>query len=29
MKKYPKTYIIILNYNSWADTIECLEINVW
>ncbi|BAT71069.1 glycosyl transferase, group 2 [Thermosulfidibacter takaii ABI70S6] len=21
----PKIYIIILNYNSWADTIECLE----
>lgn len=21
----PKTYIIILNYNGWADTIECLE----
>src|SRR3972149_2191038 len=26
MKKlYPKAYIIILNYNGWADTIECLE----
>lgn len=25
MKKYPKTYIIILNYNGWTDTIECLE----
>ncbi|ADY73995.1 glycosyl transferase family 2 [Desulfurobacterium thermolithotrophum DSM 11699] len=26
-KKYdfPKVYIIILNYNGWADTIECLE----
>ena len=23
--KYPKVYIIILNYNGWADTIECLE----
>jgi len=23
--KFPKTYIIILNYNGWADTIECLE----
>lgn len=22
---YPKIYIIILNYNGWADTIECLE----
>ena len=22
---YPKVYIIILNYNGWADTIECLE----
>jgi len=21
----PKTYIIILNYQTWADTIECLE----
>ncbi len=21
----PKVYIIILNYNGWADTIECLE----
>ncbi len=21
----PKIYIIILNYNGWADTIECLE----
>jgi len=21
----PKVYIIILNYNSWVDTIECLE----
>jgi GT2 family glycosyltransferase len=20
-----KVYIIILNYNGWADTIECLE----
>jgi len=24
-KKYPKVYIIILNYNNWGDTIECLE----
>lgn len=24
-KHYPKVYIIILNYNGWADTIECLE----
>jgi len=23
--KNPKVYIIILNYNNWADTIECLE----
>ena len=23
--KFPKVYIIILNYNGWADTIECLE----
>ena len=23
--KFPKIYIIILNYNGWADTIECLE----
>lgn len=23
--KYPKVYILILNYNGWADTIECLE----
>ena len=22
---YPKVYIILLNYNGWADTIECLE----
>lgn len=22
---YPKVYIIILNYNGWSDTIECLE----
>ena len=22
---YPKIYIIILNYNGWADTVECLE----
>lgn len=22
---YPKIYIIILNYNGWRDTIECLE----
>jgi len=22
---YPKVYVIILNYNGWADTIECLE----
>jgi len=25
MNNYPKVYIIILNYNGWADTIECLE----
>jgi GT2 family glycosyltransferase len=25
LKFYPKVYIIIINYNSWADTIECLE----
>lgn len=23
--KTPKVYIILLNYNGWADTIECLE----
>ncbi len=23
--KFPKVYIIILNYNGWQDTIECLE----
>lgn len=22
---YPKVYIVILNYNGWRDTIECLE----
>jgi len=22
---FPKVYIVILNYNGWADTIECLE----
>jgi len=22
---YPKVYIILLNYNNWTDTIECLE----
>jgi len=22
---YLKVYIILLNYNSWTDTIECLE----
>ena len=22
---FPKVYIIILNYNGWVDTIECLE----
>jgi len=22
---YPKVYIILLNYNGWTDTIECLE----
>jgi len=25
MIKYPKVYIVILNYNGWQDTIECLE----
>ncbi|HHG74668.1 MAG TPA: glycosyltransferase family 2 protein [Persephonella sp.] len=25
IKSYPKIYLIILNYNNWADTIECLE----
>ena len=25
MMNYPKVAIIILNYNGWADTIECLE----
>jgi len=24
-KNFPKVYIIILNYNGWNDTIECLE----
>ena len=24
-KRYSKVYIIILNYNGWKDTIECLE----
>ncbi len=24
-KTFPKVYIILLNYNGWADTIECLE----
>lgn len=24
-KEHPAVYIIILNYNGWADTIECLE----
>ncbi len=24
-RDFPKVYIIILNYNTWADTIECLE----
>jgi len=22
---YPKVYIVLLNYNGWVDTIECLE----
>lgn len=22
---YPKVYIVVLNYNSWKDTVECLE----
>jgi GT2 family glycosyltransferase len=25
LKVYPKVYVVILNYNGWADTIECLE----
>lgn len=25
MKLQPKVYIVILNYQSWSDTIECLE----
>ncbi|MEO2069348.1 MAG: glycosyltransferase family 2 protein [Desulfurobacteriaceae bacterium] len=25
IEKFPKVYIIVLNYNGWADTIECLE----
>ncbi|GAH32039.1 unnamed protein product [marine sediment metagenome] len=25
MEKWPKVSIIILNWNSWQDTIECLE----
>ncbi|OGB89974.1 hypothetical protein A2625_00200 [candidate division WOR-1 bacterium RIFCSPHIGHO2_01_FULL_53_15] len=24
-EKYPKVYIIVLNWNGWRDTIECLE----
>lgn len=24
-KEFPEIYIILLNYNGWADTIECLE----
>ena len=24
-KLYPKVYVLILNYNGWRDTIECLE----
>jgi len=24
-KNWPKIAIIILNYNNWQDTIECLE----
>ena len=23
--QYPKVYILVLNWNGWADTIECLE----
>ncbi|PMP88652.1 MAG: glycosyltransferase family 2 protein, partial [Caldisphaera sp.] len=22
---HPKVYVIIVNYNNWPDTIECLE----
>lgn len=25
MNNFPKVYIIIVNYNGWKDTIECLE----
>ena len=25
VKKFPKVGIIILNYNSWQDTVRCLE----
>jgi len=25
MRKAPKVYIIILNYNTWPETVECLE----
>jgi GT2 family glycosyltransferase len=25
MKEWPKVAIIVLNYNNWSDTIECLE----
>lgn len=25
MNKFPKVYIIIVNYNGWKDTLECLE----
>ncbi|RLJ02597.1 MAG: hypothetical protein DRP08_04470 [Candidatus Aenigmatarchaeota archaeon] len=25
MQVFPKIYIIILNYNNWQDTIDCLE----
>src|SRR5690606_23240173 len=25
MMRYPKVYIVVLNYNSWKDTVECIE----
>jgi GT2 family glycosyltransferase len=25
MEEFPKVYIILVNYNGWQDTIECLE----
>lgn len=25
MEKYPKVYIVIVNWNGWKDTVECVE----